>query len=80
MFLLYVFYEDKKYYRGDCIRVKGVDLRIEHITANGFLYNKKAGEDHDYVIVHSRDGRTRSYYNNWDYLEFIPCAVVVEEV
>lgn len=58
------------------IEVKRKIVRIEHITLKGFLYNKQCDISDDYVTV-VINGKSRSYYSSWDYLEFVECEVEI---
>ncbi len=61
---------------GDIVAVNNLPLRIDHITMTGFLYMKQCNTSESYVGVVT--GRTeRSYYSDWDYLNFIECAVQI---
>ena len=77
---LKVIYDGKDYYRGDFLKVKGSNVQIEHITENGFLFNKSAPNTDEYVVMNDGKGGMTTYYKNWDYSVFVKCDVEACEI
>ena len=79
MFTLIITHDGRDYLEGQYVLLKGAQVKIEHITATGFLYNHSA-TDVSSVTVTGDDGKQTHYCKNWDYLDFELAKVKISYV